>query len=96
MLGYGETDKPDNVEAYAFKPLCKQLSLILDAEGIEKVVGLGHDFGIVFILMLSSHTMLIENSVMPRCSTRRALFAILSRPRPRNYSVSLFAPFSLH
>jgi len=45
LLGYGETDKPTEVEAYAFNPMCKQLAGILDAEGVDKVIGLGHDFG---------------------------------------------------
>ena len=45
LLGYGETDKPTEVEAYAFSPMCKQLVGILDAEGVDKVIGLGHDFG---------------------------------------------------
>ncbi|KAF8315053.1 alpha/beta-hydrolase [Clavulina sp. PMI_390] len=53
MLGYGETDKPTNVEAYAFKPLCSQLAAILDAEGVAKVVGLGHDFGAPLIARFS-------------------------------------------
>ena len=45
LLGYGETDKPTNVEAYAFNPMCRQIAGILDAEGVQTVVGLGHDFG---------------------------------------------------
>lgn len=45
LLGYGETDKPENVEAYAFNPMCRQIAAILDKEGVAKVVGLGHDFG---------------------------------------------------
>jgi len=45
LLGYGETDKPTNVEAYAFKPMCQQINAILEAEDVKKVIGLGHDFG---------------------------------------------------
>ncbi|KAF8319298.1 alpha/beta-hydrolase [Clavulina sp. PMI_390] len=45
LLGYGETDKPTNVEAYAFKKLCYQLTQMMDAEGVDKVVVIGHDFG---------------------------------------------------
>jgi len=53
LLGYGETDKPTEVEAYAFKPMCKQIKGILDAEGVEKVIGLGHDFGAPLIARFS-------------------------------------------
>lgn len=53
LLGYGESDKPTNVEAYAFNPLCRQIAGILDAEGVEKVVGLGHDFGAPLIARFS-------------------------------------------
>lgn len=45
LLGYGETDKPTNLEAYAFNLICKQVVGILDAEGVQKVIALGHDFG---------------------------------------------------
>ena len=45
LLGYGETDKPTNVEVYALNPMCRQIAGILDAEGVQTVVGLGHDFG---------------------------------------------------
>jgi len=53
LLGYGETDKPTNVEAYAFKALCSQIAGILDAEGVQKVIGLGHDFGAPLIARFS-------------------------------------------
>jgi len=53
LLGYGETDKPTNVEAYAFNPMSRQIAGILDAEGVEKVIGLGHDFGAPLVARFS-------------------------------------------
>jgi len=53
LLGYGETEKPTAVEAYAFGPMCRQLVGILDAEGVDKVIGLGHDFGAPLIARFS-------------------------------------------
>jgi pimeloyl-ACP methyl ester carboxylesterase len=37
MLGYGDTDKPTEVEAYSF-------AKILDHEGLKEVIGVGHDW----------------------------------------------------
>ena len=39
------TDKPTDVAAYAFRSISSQLVAMMDAEGIDKVVGIGHDFG---------------------------------------------------
>ena len=43
LLGYGDTDSPIQVEAYSYKRMSGHLAEILDKEGIEKVVGVGHD-----------------------------------------------------
>lgn len=45
LLGYGATDKPRNIEAYAFKPMAASLAAILDAAGVDKAIVVGHDFG---------------------------------------------------
>ncbi|CAI6229878.1 unnamed protein product [Periconia digitata] len=45
MLGFGETSKPTEIEAYNGKSLATQLVEILDAEGLQEVVGVGHDWG---------------------------------------------------
>ena len=42
---FGETDKPTVVAAYAFRSISSQLVAMMDTEGIDKVVGIGHDFG---------------------------------------------------
>lgn len=45
MLGYGETDKPDDIAEYTTKRLCADLAALLDQEGITSVILLGHDWG---------------------------------------------------
>ncbi|EKJ76947.1 hypothetical protein FPSE_02822 [Fusarium pseudograminearum CS3096] len=44
-LGYGDSDKPLEVEAYNLKKISKHITEILDKEGLNKVIGLGHDWG---------------------------------------------------
>jgi soluble epoxide hydrolase/lipid-phosphate phosphatase len=44
-LGYGDTDKPLEVEAYKLKKISKHITEILDKEGLDKVIGVGHDWG---------------------------------------------------
>jgi soluble epoxide hydrolase/lipid-phosphate phosphatase len=43
LLGNGGTDKPDELEAYNMKSMSGQLAELLDCEGLEKVVVVGHD-----------------------------------------------------
>ncbi|MCJ1435553.1 hypothetical protein MMC27_004927 [Xylographa pallens] len=45
LLGYGDTDSPANVEAYSFKRMGDHIAEILAKEGIQKVIGVGHDWG---------------------------------------------------
>jgi soluble epoxide hydrolase/lipid-phosphate phosphatase len=44
-LGYGDTDKPVDIEAYHLKRLSGHFAELLDHEKISKVVGVGHDWG---------------------------------------------------
>ena len=44
MLGYGETSKPLDVNAYTGKGIAQDISEILENEKIEKVIGVGHDW----------------------------------------------------
>ncbi|RGP78792.1 epoxide hydrolase 2 [Fusarium longipes] len=44
-LGYGDSDKPIELEAYKLKNLAQHIIEILDKEGLDKVVGAGHDWG---------------------------------------------------
>jgi soluble epoxide hydrolase / lipid-phosphate phosphatase len=44
-LGYGDSDRPTEVRAYNLKQISNNLMEILDKEGLDKVVGVGHDWG---------------------------------------------------
>lgn len=43
--GYGASSAPKGVEAYQIESLCADMVALLDAEGIEKAVFCGHDWG---------------------------------------------------
>jgi len=46
LLGYGDTEKPEAIEAYSIKIICNILDEIMKCEGIEEpIIVLGHDFG---------------------------------------------------
>lgn len=45
MLGFGKTSKPTDPEAYRPSLVCRDIIDILDGEGIEKAVVIGHDIG---------------------------------------------------
>lgn len=44
LLGYGDTSKPEAKEEYDGKKMSGHLVKVLDAEGLEKVIGVGHDW----------------------------------------------------
>jgi pimeloyl-ACP methyl ester carboxylesterase len=44
-LGYGDTDKRVDIEAYRLKRLSGHFMELLDHENIDKVVGVSHDWG---------------------------------------------------
>jgi soluble epoxide hydrolase/lipid-phosphate phosphatase len=44
-LGYGESSKPLDVNAYAYNLLAADVVEILDAEHVQSVISLGHDWG---------------------------------------------------
>ena len=44
LLGYGDTDKPKEYEAYDNTIMARHIMDVLDHEGLEKVVGIGHDW----------------------------------------------------
>ncbi|KIW51872.1 hypothetical protein PV05_10554 [Exophiala xenobiotica] len=47
MLGYAGTSKPLDTALYAYSGMADDLREILDAEGIGKVIAIGHDWGAV-------------------------------------------------
>ncbi|EMD63544.1 hypothetical protein GGP41_005800 [Bipolaris sorokiniana] len=48
MLGYDGTDKPTDPAAYKFELMTKDIVEILDAEGAQKCISIGHDWGSMF------------------------------------------------
>ncbi|KAJ4353569.1 uncharacterized protein N0V89_005299 [Didymosphaeria variabile] len=49
LLGYGGTDKPAAIEEYVYSKMAKQVKEILDKEGLTQVIGVGHDWGSMFL-----------------------------------------------
>lgn len=45
MLGYGDSDKPLEPEAYTTKRLCADLAALLDLLDVQRAVIVGHDWG---------------------------------------------------
>ena len=43
--GYGNTDKPEPVEAYDLQHLCGDMAGLLDSLGLDKAIFVGHDWG---------------------------------------------------
>ena len=52
LLGYGESDKPMDTDAYRFKYMVVDITEIFDHEKIEKVVAIGHDW---YVCTCSTH-----------------------------------------
>lgn len=44
LLGYGGTDKPTEVGAYTTEKMSEDIVALLDAEGVDRVVGVAHDW----------------------------------------------------
>jgi soluble epoxide hydrolase / lipid-phosphate phosphatase len=45
LLGYGETDRPTDADAYRGKKMASEMVEIMEHEGIGKVHGVAHDWG---------------------------------------------------
>ncbi|KAJ3556465.1 hypothetical protein NM688_g2016 [Phlebia brevispora] len=55
MLGYGDTDKPTDPALYVSSKVSQDLVDILDAEGIDKAVAVGFDWGSKNVSRLASY-----------------------------------------
>lgn len=44
LLGYGDSEKPEEVEKYAMKRMSGHVHEILEKEGVKKCVGVAHDW----------------------------------------------------
>ncbi|CDO74917.1 hypothetical protein BN946_scf184927.g1 [Trametes cinnabarina] len=54
LLGAGGTDKPDDPEAFRIARIARDIVDILDAEGLDRVVGIAHDWGSVVLSRLAN------------------------------------------
>jgi pimeloyl-ACP methyl ester carboxylesterase len=45
LRGYGRSDKPQEVEAYQMSKLASDLTMVLDAAGVDRAHLVGHDWG---------------------------------------------------
>lgn len=48
-LGYGDSDRPIDLEAYNFKRMSGHFDELLEHENLETVVGVGHDWGSILL-----------------------------------------------
>ncbi|GJE83987.1 alpha/beta-hydrolase [Phanerochaete sordida] len=55
MLGYGGTDKPTDPAAYVPSLMTRDIVDVLDAEKLDKVIAVGHDWGCLLVSRLASH-----------------------------------------
>ncbi|KZT30637.1 epoxide hydrolase [Neolentinus lepideus HHB14362 ss-1] len=55
MLGYGGTDRPLEPDHYRPSLICQDMTNILDNEGVEKVIVIGHDWGSKIVSRLASY-----------------------------------------
>jgi len=44
LLGYGDTDRPTEIEKYKFKQMVAHVTEILDKESLKTVIGVAHDW----------------------------------------------------
>lgn len=56
LRGYGKTDMPQDVSAYAVQFLADDVLRLMDALGIEQAVVVGHDWGALIGWHLAMHT----------------------------------------
>ncbi|OSC99357.1 alpha/beta-hydrolase [Trametes coccinea BRFM310] len=54
LLGAGETSKPDDPEAFRMVRIARDIVDLLDVEGLDKVVGIAHDWGSVVLSRLAN------------------------------------------
>lgn len=55
LLGYGGTDKPSDLELYKYSAMVLDIIDVLNAEKVEKVIPIGHDWGSFVAARLASY-----------------------------------------
>jgi len=64
LRGYGESDRPDEIEAYDIHHLVGDVVGLLDALGLERAVLVGHDWGGIIVWMVAAmHPQRVERVV---------------------------------
>ncbi|KAJ9298635.1 hypothetical protein DTO271G3_3602 [Paecilomyces variotii] len=53
LLGYGDSDKPEEVQAYSFKRMADHVVEIAHIEGLNRVIGVGHDWGSALLSIIA-------------------------------------------
>ncbi|KAF5232679.1 hypothetical protein FANTH_12885 [Fusarium anthophilum] len=55
LLGYGESSKPTDVNAYRLKPMSDEVIELLDHLNLKTIVGIGHDFGATLLSRMAAY-----------------------------------------
>ena len=55
LLGYGDIDKSEELEAYSMKRMSGHIAELLKKEGLGKVVGVAHDWGSGLLARISTY-----------------------------------------
>ncbi|KAF5985490.1 epoxide hydrolase [Fusarium coicis] len=55
LLGYGESSKPTDVNAYRLKPMGDDVIELLDHLNLKTIVGIGHDFGATLLSRMAAY-----------------------------------------
>ncbi|KLO92340.1 hypothetical protein CEK26_002719 [Fusarium fujikuroi] len=55
LLGFGETSKPTELEMYKGEDMANDIVEILDSEGVERLVGVAHDWGCFLLSRLANY-----------------------------------------
>lgn len=72
MRGYGQSDCPDDVEAYDLPSLCGDLVGLLDHAGVEDAVFVGHDWGGLVVWEMARRHPECVRGVISVCTPHRA------------------------
>ncbi|KAF5575927.1 epoxide hydrolase [Fusarium pseudocircinatum] len=55
LLGYGESSKPSDANAYRLKPMGDEVIELLDHLSLKTIVGIGHDFGATLLSRMATY-----------------------------------------
>ncbi|EEQ33831.1 putative microsomal epoxide hydrolase [Microsporum canis] len=55
LLGYGDTDAPEDLDSYRMKTIAHHMADILDREGVARCIAVGHDWGSTLLSRLVNY-----------------------------------------